>query len=368
MVRIPRLPENRLTTHPAARPAGLRRIAVALPLVAIIGYAAFWFTVAGTVDKQIKAWIDRQRAQGIEITTGDQQTSGFPFRITVQIATPAAHWPGGRWSGPGLTLSGVPWDWRRINWQAPGDHRIEWTGRDGAARSAKLRAQHLEGWGEAGAGNLPRVEAWLTDGELTVPDGSITARGLLLQVSPPTASDDRDAAGTDATGLAPGPRLPISLDAKGVVLPPTYATALGREIDRLALEMSLNGPLTAGPWPQPALRWRDAGGILQISQLGVSHGPLNLTGDGTMAIDGAGQPEGAFTARVTGFAETIEALREQGIVDARSAGAVQIVLGLFAKGPADGPRVLNVPLTLQDRTVSLGPVKLFRLKPVDWFR
>ena len=359
----PRRSLDRLRTAPPLA----RRVAVALPLVAILGYVVFWFTVAGVAEKQVRAWIQTQAAQGVTVTHGALATGGFPFRVDVRIDTPAAAWPGGTWRGPALMLSAAPWDWRRLNWRADGVHTVTWTGRGGEARKATLTARHLEGWGEASGGGLPRVEAWMTEGALEIsggkagdgPGGPITARGVLLHILPPGSGE------TDGGGDAP--RLPLSLDAKGVILPPGLGTALGDTVDRLALEMSLNGPVGTGPWPEPALAWRDAGGVLEVKQLGIVHGPLNLTGEGTLAIDHAGQPEGAFTARVTGFAETVEALRKAGIVENRAADAVQVILGLLSRGPVGGPRTLDVPMTLQDHTFSLGAVKLLRLKPVDWF-
>ncbi|MEQ9172694.1 MAG: DUF2125 domain-containing protein [Alphaproteobacteria bacterium] len=354
---------RRSLDHLRTAPPLVRRIAVALPLVAILGYVVFWFTVAGVAEKQVRAWTQAQADHGVTITHGALKTGGFPFRIDVRIDAPAAAWPGGAWRGPALTLSAAPWDWRRLNWRADGVHTATWTGRDGAVREATLTARHLEGWGAASGGGLPRVEAWLTDGVLEISraglDGPVTARGLLLHILPPGPGA--------ADGGGDTPRLPLSLDAKGVVLPPGLGTVLGDTVDRLALDMSLNGPLGKGPWPAPALAWRDAGGVLEVKQLGIVHGPLNLTGEGTLAIDRNGQPEGAFTARVTGFAETVEALRKAGIVENRAADAVQVVLGLLSRGPVGGPRTLDMPMTLQDRTFSLGAVKLLRLKPVDWF-
>lgn len=356
-------PRRSLDRLRAAPPLG-RRIAVALPMVAILGYVVFWFTVAGVAEKQVGAWISAQADHKITITHGPLTTGGFPFRIDVRIDSPAAEWPGGTWAGPTLTLSAAPWDWRRLNWRADGVHHLGWTGKDGAMRKATLTARHLEGWGEAAPGGLPRIEAWMTDGTLDLADdhlgGPVTARGVLAQILPPRP-DEAEVA-SDGT-----PRLPLSLDAKGVTLPPGLGTALGNTVDRLALEMSLNGPIGTGPWPAPALAWRDAGGVLEVKQLGLVHGPLNMTGEGTLAIDPAGQPEGAFTARVTGFAETVEALRKAGIVENRAADAVQIILGLLARGPVGGPKTLDVPMTVQDRTLSLGAVKLLRLKAVDWF-
>ena len=349
--------------------SGLRRIAVAVPLVVIVGYVVFWFTAARTAETQVARWIEAQAEQGVTVTHGEVTTGGFPFRVSLRLGTPAAHWSSGDWQGPDLTLAAAPWAWRRISWSAPGVHTLTW--KHGAQReTATLTAGHLEGWGEAGDKGIASWEAWLTDGHLTTPRGPFTARGLLVQFQPPAPDGGGGAvAGTPESATDATPRLPVTVDAKGVTLPPRMNTALGDTIDRLALEVSVNGPVEpAGPWPAPALAWRDAGGVLEIKSLGISMGPLNLSGDGAVAIDGAGQPEGAFTARVTGYAETVEALRKAGVVDDGAAQAVQVVLGLLSKGPPGGPRSLDVPITVQDRRLSLGRVELFRLKSVDWFR
>ncbi len=340
-------------------PKGLRYAALALPVAVVLGYVAFWFVVAGLAERQLADWIAAQRSHGVEISHGSAETTGFPFRIAIRLDQPAARWPGGSWAGPELSLSGTPWDWRRLHWSAPGAHHVEWRGRDGQAHAATLTARHLEGWGEGGANRLPRLELGLSDGELVADGRRFLARGLLLQIAAPEEAT--------SNGPSVGPRLPMSLDAKTVTLPPDLTTALGDTIDRLTLDLSLNGPVPPGPWPDPALQWRDAGGVVEVRHLGLAQGELSLSGEGTLAIDPEGQPEGAFAARITGFNAAIEALRKQGLMDDGTAGTVQVVLGLLANGPPGGPKTLDVPLTVQDRTLSLGPVKLFRLKAVDWF-
>ena len=80
-----------------------------------------------------------------------------------------------------------------------------------------------------------------------------------------------------------------------------------------------------------------------------------------------GKKAGVVTAKATAQ-KTVEALRKAGMVDDGAAQAVQVVLGLLSKGPPGGPRSLDMPITVQDRRLSLGRIELVRLKPVDWFR
>jgi hypothetical protein len=41
--------------------------------------------------------------------------------------------------------------------------------------------------------------------------------------------------------------------------------------------------------------------------------------------------------------------------------------GVFARRPAEGgPPAIDLPLTIQDRTVSLGPAKIAKLPEIEW--
>jgi len=85
-----------------------------------------------------------------------------------------------------------------------------------------------------------------------------------------------------------------------------------------------------------------------------------------VALDAAMQPIGAFTARIEGFFETVDALRENGIIRPRDAVTAKMVLGVLAKRNEAGRLSLAVPLTLQDRRLYAGPVPLIEVPPVSW--
>ena len=162
----------------------------------------------------------------------------------------------------------------------------------------------------------------------------------------------------------------LDLKSSRIDLPSSLATPLGRRIENVRLTGRLLGelPRGAGASPTEALEiWRDGGGTVEVDRLVLSHGPLTLRTDGTLALDRDLQPVGAFTARMQGFFETIDAFSNAGMIGPGQAVSAKLLLGVFSRRPKDGgPATLNVALTLQQRTVYAGPVKLLRLPLVRW--
>ena len=76
---------------------------------------------------------------------------------------------------------------------------------------------------------------------------------------------------------------------------------------------------------------------------------------------------GAGSARLVGYAETLDALAARAAISRSAATAAKAVLSLMAHNPEDGsPPDVEVPLTLQYRTLSMRQVPLVRLPEVDW--
>ena len=121
------------------------------------------------------------------------------------------------------------------------------------------------------------------------------------------------------------------------------------------------------PLTERAAAWRDGGGALEIRRLALIWGPLDLTASATLALDEQLQPMGAGSARVVGYAETLDALAAHAAISRSAATAAKAVLSLLAHTPEDGsPPDVEVPLTLQYRTLSMRQVPLVRLPELDW--
>ena len=95
-------------------------------------------------------------------------------------------------------------------------------------------------------------------------------------------------------------------------------------------------------------------------------GRLTIDGAGTFALDAAGQPIGAMTARIQGYEAAVDDLAADKAISAHTAATAKILLRAMARSSGEGVPVLSAPVSIQDRTVSVGPVALLKLDAVHW--
>jgi hypothetical protein len=136
---------------------------------------------------------------------------------------------------------------------------------------------------------------------------------------------------------------------------------LGGTIRQIVLHPQLLGvpPVT---WDAAGIkRWRDAGGTVNLPELSLQWGQLSLSGNGTMALDADSQPEGAFTAHLSGFEQALDSLVAAGWVKMSAGSIAKLALGISAHPGPDGKPTVDAPVTIQNRHISLGPAKLGQL-------
>jgi hypothetical protein len=86
-----------------------------------------------------------------------------------------------------------------------------------------------------------------------------------------------------------------------------------------------------------------------------------------LALDDQLQPMGSGNGRIVGYAETLDRLAAAGMLTKSAATAAKAVLSLMAAtSDSNQPSSVDVPLTLQYRTLSMRQVPLVRLPEVDW--
>ncbi|MBT6959663.1 MAG: DUF2125 domain-containing protein, partial [Rhodospirillaceae bacterium] len=94
---------------------------------------------------------------------------------------------------------------------------------------------------------------------------------------------------------------------------------------------------------------------------------LTIDAGGTVALDEALQPIAAFSTRITGFKDALRALETNGAIKKGQAASAQVILSLLAKTPpgGDAPE-LQVPLSIQDQRLTVGPFDVMRVPAVRW--
>jgi len=333
-------------------------VALALLVLLFAGYTFWWLQAAGAFRDRTLAWIEEQRAAGWHLAHGDVSRYGFPLTLGVRFDDPVVS-PQDRswqWSAARLRLSAPLLGHRPPRLAAGGDQAIEL--RNGGSISRWVgRAQQM-------SFDIQTADSWMPNGRLAVRDLALTgdtgdAVGVgrldFLSTGDPAAAASAEVS-TWAARLA----------ATKVHLPQVLDGGCGRDLDALEVEGGLYGALSPQPWPAVLARWRDSGGVIEIERLRMSCGELHIDGEGTLALDGKGQPIGAMSTHIQGYDAVLDRLAAAQTIDPHVAAAAKILLRALARSNADGAATLSAPLSLQDRALSLGPVTLLRLQPVHW--
>ncbi|GGG33399.1 hypothetical protein GCM10010964_21590 [Caldovatus sediminis] len=357
---------HRRAARPARRASLLSLLALATLVLAALaaGHALLWRWTGDRIETSFEAWARTRRATGWQVEHGPPQRGGWPFAATLRL-------PGFRLAGGGATLPGGM-DWQaealvlrvalprldRLVVEAHGRQRLRL-----AATEIPFAADRLEAALPLAAEVLPR-EADLRAERLRLRAG---AGAGALEVERAQAHLE-----TSTTAIEGEPAVLLAFAAEGITLPPRAAggNPLPRRAESLAGELVLSGPVPLGR-RDPVTRaeaWRDAGGTLELRSIALRWGPVGAEAQATLTLDEALQPMGAGTVRVSGVGPAIEALAAEGALTPRGAATARTVLALLARTPAEGgPSRVELPITLEDRTLSLGGrLQLARLPPLAW--
>ena len=328
-------------------------ISIAILILVSVGYATWWYLLVNQTRQQLDAWFADVRADGHDIAYEDVRITGFPSRITIDIENLRFTHANGRWvvNVPRAQAYGTPWQLDRVEGSVGVPVSIEHRHRD-----------HVDTYSVASAANGFVVT--LSDQEvfdLTMSEAAITGSTITepIKIDALTASLARG----DASMF-----LRASLNANGITLPDPSASPFGEKIASLQTDIDiLVRPTVAKPLSERMDIWRRSGGTVEVRRLSVRHGVLGLDGDGTITLDQNLQPEGAFAASVIGFNPAIDALVDMGLVKEPEGRLAKAALGLFAEvPPGGGPKKIDVPLTVQDRRLFIGPFPLIRVPRVHW--
>ncbi|HEY6335217.1 MAG TPA: DUF2125 domain-containing protein [Alphaproteobacteria bacterium] len=344
-------------------------LSLAVIAAAAIGYTGFWYHAADLVQEGLARWAAARRAEGYKVEIGSPTTSGFPFSIHLRIDQPSVEAPEKQWTWASEAIEAnlPPWDFRHVEVHPIGRQEITYAkgdGRETVTTSAGDAVAHVD---FTVNGRLDRATLYAESVNVAAPGvrGPLTARIASATLrAPPAEMPPNLAAGG-------GPQLPVSADLsfslQDVVLPETVAGPLGAKLAWLTAEARVLGPLKAGPPAAALATWRDAGGALEIKSLNLAWGPLQLSGNATVALDPNMQPIGAGTGQIRGYSETIDSLIAQGLMKQRDGALAKAGLGLLAKTPPEGgAKVLTVPLTVQQQTLFAGPVAVLRIPTIAW--
>jgi hypothetical protein len=337
--------------------------AIAIVIVLVAADLTYWNWAASRMRDGIRAWIADRTAEGWQIQTAPLAISGWPNAVIAELRDVRITDDHGARSG---------------SFPAP----LHFTSAAIMLRTSLLQPttltltllgeQHIavaDAPPLVLAGDLMQADLPLTDG--ADPAVTFTGRGLRLWPAVRTwtariaAADGRIAVAN--TDDAP-PAYDFSASADTIELPAAGKYPLGPSIHDLSISGTLRGPFPPGrTLAASAGAWRDGGGSLEVKQAVLNWGPLNLTSTATLALDDQLQPMGSGSAKVSGYEDALDRLAAAGVLTKSAATVAKAMLSLLAgTGTGDVPSEVDVPLTLQYRTLSMRQVPLVRLPELDW--
>jgi len=331
-------------------------VAIALVLVLLGGYTAYWFYVAAQLDKGVDDWVAFQRQRGLTVEFERTRIDGFPlaFRTTFRQPHLAGAIAGQSfdWRGPDVEGRVSPIDLHAMTFSGPGHHAI-----DLGAGPATVDAKDLTA--RLGLDNLGQVSALavqFADLKATLPDGKAVAAAsgdASLNVAPPPKADS-------------DPLLQFAASAKDLKLPEGTILLTADPLGEARIAGTVKGPMPMAPLRQALASWRDAGGTVEVTDFALAQATLALSGSATVALDENLQPIVAANLKARGLAATIDLLASQRRIYPEDA----LKMKLFVKGAErdtpGGYKEVATGLTIQGGYLAWGPFKLARVPPIEW--
>jgi hypothetical protein len=332
------------------------RLAGAVLIIGIGAYSAFWWVAAGKIEDAATAWRESAHQQKIDASWQSMRVAGYPLSFRLELTDVAlknaATNPPAEVHAPTLTASIRPWNFHDV-WLSAPDGLNAAFGPD-AAPLARLSAEH--GSGALTVADDGGTTIWLSLYQAKASaEVALAARNVHAWIMLPS--------GTPATHQDPG--LAFAVDAHDLSLP-AAPPGFSPTIDDLGFGLTMMGAFPAGPLRQAAVAWRDSGGTVELDQLHLRWGDMEISGSGTLALDNDLQPIGGFSGGVSGFDQLLSALVAAGRVKASDARVARVALAMLAKAGPDGRPEIATSLTIQNGEMYLGPAKLGRAPRIDW--
>jgi hypothetical protein len=333
----------------------MRRSLLVLTLLVLLaggGYGVYWHETAREIEAGVPAWATAQREQGFALAWRTLDVGGFPFAFRLRIAAPVlraerpfpyeAH-------GATLTATASPFDLRTWHVSAPDGATVTAATLPGGLEAASLEGRVALG-GDMTSIVLAAKETAGTGVLRGLMADAFEVRLVLPQHAPTTHRDVT---------------MSLTANVQQAILPAIPAP-LSQRLASVSLAATVKGPWASGGFQRALVGWRDAGGTIELETAHVEWNGTVVDLSGTLALDGAMQPEGAMTASVAGADHAVDAAVTAGALQQRYADVAKSVLRAISAKDETGKAALHVPVSIQEQRVYIGPAAVAALPRIDW--
>lgn len=326
--------------------AGLGGVAA----LAVIAVSVWWWVAAATVKGGIERWIEDQRAAGFIVEHQGVSASGWPFTVRVSALAPKVAGPGYDWVGDAVTAQAPLTDFSVISIVLPGEQRLD-TGGVTIATDSGLTGVVRNGT----KGEPARIDLAAEKATFANPAGeSVAAEGLAITLTRP----DQAPASHRDTGLT------AEVSVRTIHPATTLPGAFSGGITGVDAQLRVQG-VPPRPIRSELGAWSKDGGTIELDKFHAEWGPAKADITGTVALDNALQPLRSFVLKLRGVDEALSGLG--GLMPATGLRNARLIAGMLSRPAADGHGMeTQVPVSIQDRELYVGPIRVARFPALSW--
>ncbi|MBY0292378.1 MAG: DUF2125 domain-containing protein [Alphaproteobacteria bacterium] len=329
-------------------------ISLLLLLLISIGWIVFFEYGKGELKKKINHITKNLQQKGYVISYSSFEIGGNPFSVKAKFKDALIKDPKGRieWRGQEADITMCPWKFYTLNFNFPGDQKIL-TSQNTVFPSSDIQFEGAKGiFVLAPEGGLEGVDFTIDRIKSVV---GTQVQPIFLEGSSVKVENIVD---------------PLDLKLKIVtsIINLEKLLNMDKSLDKpltLSLDANLSGYQTKGSFPTSFSEWRDGGGVLDVNLLTFSWPPISGEMEGTLTLDKELYPLGSFSSKILGYQEAIDYMVKLGLIKKKKALAASFMIGLFSRSDESGKMYLTLPLTFQNKTCSIGPAPLFKLKSLE---
>ncbi|MBR72948.1 MAG: hypothetical protein CMM30_08425 [Rhodospirillaceae bacterium] len=328
----------------------------------LFGYTSYWYIAADQIEKEIIKEQKNQSLKGRALSFDKMSITGFPFRFETLFQSPKIRIPnsGLKIESRKLVFSMKPWDYTHISIAPDNITSIE---------HQKNGITNLYNTGI----NSGNIKISLKNNKVNIVDIKLSQLNFKSPFTREPASINELYAQIDLSGIGQFSSLntetiKLHLNINKIGIPDDFGAEMGKYVEYFQFSADLFGPISGDKIKDKIINWRDSGGIIELETLKGRWGPLEIDANGTLAIDNEMRPLAALTSNVAGYSDMIDSLIMSNAIPFGDAFLAKVAFNMLAEEREDGgPRVLeNVPLTIQDGLLSIGPMELGKVKPIKF--
>jgi hypothetical protein len=320
--------------------------------IGIIGWFVLFEYSVRWLEKELEVSITDLKQKGYMVSYSKVEFKGNPFFINVifhdfQFKDPSSFV---EWQGQEVNVSIKPWNFYTLSYSLPGDQTVT-ISQNTSPQLGVLKVEGAQG-----------VVKITTQGKLE--NASLFVDRVFSLINAQTQPLSLQALSLVTTNLTDPLNLSLAFKTELIGLETLLKIPPLNSPLTLTLEAHFSGYEPKETFPKTVAEWRDGGGVLEVSHLKVIWPPILAEAEGTLTFDKEMYPLGSFSSRIVGYQNILNYMVELGWMKKKNASTASFMLDLFSASDETGEKRLTVPITLQNKRLSIGPAPLIKLRPL----